>query len=660
MEERYNELVDILNDANYRYHSLDDPSITDQEYDSLRRELEDIELSHPELIRKDSPTQYIGPLVVGEFKKYRHETPLLSLSNVFNEEEIRAFDKRVKKEINNPEYVCELKIDGLAASMIYINGILSIGATRGDGITGEDITSNVRTIKNLPLKLKEKLNIEVRGEIYMSKFTFNKLNEKREEEGVPLFQNPRNAAAGSIRQLDSRISKERELETFIYHLPKTNNKTHYENLETLKSLGFSINPNIKLCKNIEEVLDYISYWTKNRDTLSYEIDGIVIKINSIEDEEKLGNTAKYPKWATAYKFPALEVITKLKDIIFTVGRTGQITPNAVLDPVKVAGSTVRRATLHNEDYIRNKDLLIGDYVYIRKAGDVIPEVVSSLKERRNGTERELVMIRECPICSSKLESSKSGIDLFCINENCPARNIEGLIHFCSRDAMNIEGLGERIVEDFYNMGIIRDIIDIYHLKDHRQELIELEGFGDKSVDNLLDSIDNSKTNSLERILFGLGIKGIGSKTAKLLAKIYKNIDNIISTSKEELEEIKDIGEILSVNIYNYFHNEDNIELISELKSIGINFKYEGYIVEDNKIFYDKKFVITGTIDNYSRDKIKEIIETYGGYTSESVSKNTDVVIVGKDPGSKYERAKELNTEIWDSDKTNEMLNRYNN
>ena len=649
MKERYEELIDLIEKANYEYYVMDNPTSTDAEWDSWMSELIKIETEHPELKRPDSPTERIGDKVINDFQKVYHQTPLMSLSNVFNESEVLDFDKKIKKEFLNPTYVAELKIDGLSVSLIYKNGILTSAATRGDGYVGEDITHNVKTIKTIPLRLKKAVDLDVRGEIYMSKKSFEKLNEERAKKGELLFQNPRNAAAGSVRQLDSRIAKSRELDAFFYHDPNTICKTHYESLEEIKSLGLIVNPHIKELKNIEEVLEYIKDWTEKRNTLPYEIDGIVIKVNDIHMEKELGYTAKTPKWATAYKFPAEEVETKLRDIICTVGRTGQITPNAIFDPVKVMGSTIKKATLHNYQYIKDKDLKIGDKIIIRKAGDVIPEVVRSIPEKRDGTEKEFIIPEKCPICYHDLISSKSGIDLICPNDLCPARNIESLIHFASRNAMNLEGLGERIIEDFYNMKIITDFPDIYKLKNRRDELIELEGFGDKSIQNLLDAIENSKENSLERLLFGLGIKGIGSKMAKTLAKKYQTIDKLIEASVNEQIDIPDIGPILIQNLKAYFSDPDYLQIINELKDIGLNMNYIGESIKENENFLNKKFVVTGTLNNYSRNEIQSLIELNGGIWTTSVTKNTDVVIVGENPGSKYDKAVELNIPIWNEE-----------
>lgn len=647
VESRMAYLIDVLNKANVEYYVNDNPTLSDNEYDSLMDELIKLEEKYPQLKQSNSPTTKVGNEVIAAFNKVTHPTPMFSLADVFNEDEVRDFDAKVCKEVSNPEYVCELKMDGLAVSLIYKDGKFVSAATRGNGVIGEDITHNVRTIKKLPLTLHKKVDLEVRGEIYMNKKVFNELNEKRKQENLNLFQNPRNAAAGSIRQLDSSITKERQLDIVLYHLPNTTLKKHSETIELLKECGLPTNPNNKICKNIDEIMDYIHYWTEHRPELPYEIDGIVIKVNDLAMQKTLGYTVKYPKWAVAYKFPAETVITRLDDIVCTVGRTGQITPNAVLEPIKVAGSTIRRATLHNYQYISDKDLRIGDYVYLHKAGDVIPEVVGPVKERRVNELEPYVMIDKCPICVAKLEESASKIDLYCPNEHCPARKVNSLIHFISRGCMNIDGLGESIVEDFYNMGIIKDITDIYKLKDKKEELIELEGFGSKSVSNLLISIENSKNNSLENLLNGLGINGIGAKTAKILAKRYETMDNLMNASSEELEQIKDIGSTLSNNISNYFDNPKNRILIHELKDIGINMEYKGEKIIQDEAFTNKKFVLTGTISFLSRDELKKIIEDRGGEVSGSVSKKTDVVIAGENPGLKYDKAKALNIPIWD-------------
>lgn len=656
IKKRVEELTKILNDANYNYYVKDEPTITDQEYDKYMRELEDIELEYPKYASKNSPTKRVGGEVIEKFQKVVRDKPMLSISDVFSEDEVRDFIKKVEDEVT-PEYVCEQKIDGLGVSLIYEDGKLVRGVTRGDGLVGEDITHNVRTIKSIPLQLTKPIDIEVRGEIFMHKSTLEKLNKKREEEGKPKLQNVRNAAAGSIRQLDSRVAAERELDNFVYYLPNPsdfNIKTHLEALQFMENLGFKINPHNKLVKNIDEIIAYIEKEGDTRKSLSYEIDGIVIKVNNVDLQEKLGYTAKYPRWAVAYKFPAEEVLTKLTDIIFTVGRTGRITPNAVLEPVIVMGSTIRRATLHNEDYVNMKGLKIGDIVSIRKAGDVIPEVVELKLERRNGSEKEFRMISECPMCHEKIVKKDGNVDYYCVNPNCPRRNIESIIHYVSRDALNIEGLGDEIVEELYNLGFVKNITDLYNLSDKKKQIMEFDGYGEKSLNKIIDNIEASKSNSLERLLFGLGIKEIGNKTAKILASNFGSMDNLMSASMEELESIRDIGHVTALSVYKYL--KENKELIEKLKSLGVNMKYLGKNMGVNDFISGKKFVITGTIDGYGRKEIKEIIESFNGSVSESVSKNTDIVIVGSNPGSKYQDALKLNIMIWDNDKTIEVLN----
>lgn len=658
MQERMLELIDIINEADYNYHTLDNPTITDQEYDKYLRELFEIEEEHPEWIRDDSPTQHAGGKIIDGFEKVTHKIPMMSLSDVFSESELIAFDERIKKEGIRPQYVCELKIDGLSVSLLYEKGKLVRAATRGDGTTGEDITHNVKTIKVIPLKLKEEVDIEVRGEIFMNKKTLEELNEKRKSKNQPLLQNCRNAAAGSIRQLDSKIAAERKLDNFIYHLPNPLDydlHTHQEALDYMKKLGFKTNPNNRLVNSIEEVLEFIAEKGELRPNLPYDIDGVVIKVNNISEQQQLGYTAKYPKWATAYKFPAEEVLTKLTDITFTVGRTGQITPNAVLEPVIVAGSTISRATLHNEDYVLEKGLKIGDIVSIRKAGDVIPEVVEAKVERRTGKEKDFIMIKECPMCNTPLVKKAGQVDYYCPNDKCPARHIEGLIHFVSRDAMNIDGLGDRIMEDFYNFKYIGNLADIYSLKEHAKDLTRLEGYGDKSVNNLLEAIENSKANSLERLIFGLGIPHVGAKTAKVLAMNFHTMDKLQTATIEDLVNIPDIGEIIAKSVVDYLNNDHHKAIIEELKDLGLNMEYLGQKIEHNEEFSGKSFVLTGTLQIYSRDEAQAKIESLGGKTVNSVSKKTSVVIVGANPGSKYTKAQELGIEIWTEEEFKEKL-----
>lgn len=657
-KKRIEELVKIINEADYNYHTLDNPTITDQEYDKYIRELFDLESEYPEYILENSPTHRVGGKVLDEFSKVTHKIPMMSLSNVFNESEIRAFDERIRKEGYNPEYVCELKIDGLSVSLTYEHGSLVSASTRGDGVVGEDITNNVRTIKTVPLKINKDIDIEVRGEIYMSKKVLETINRNRKENNLPLLQNARNAAAGSIRQLDSKVAASRKLDTFIYHLPNPLDygiNTHYEALLYMKTLGFKTNPNNRIVNNINEVIEFINYATKNRDNLPYDIDGVVIKVNDINIQKHLGFTAKYPKWATAYKFPPTQVFTKLTDIIFTVGRTGQVTPNAVLEPVLIQGSTVRKATLHNEAYVIDHDIKIGDIVEVIKAGDVIPAVLGPVKERRTGTEKDFEMIKKCPICDSFLIKNEGEADYFCKNEHCPARNIESLIHFVSRDAMNIDGLGESIIEDLYNLKYIKTVSDIYLLDKYKKDIMELEGYGEKSVTNMLNAIEESKNNSLEKLLFGLGIRQVGAKTAKILASRYITMDNLINTTKEELSNIHDIGNIIADSIINYFNDSKNINEINKLKELGINMKYLGSLnSKQNDLITGKTFVITGTLSK-DRNEIKELLESFGGNVSGSVSKKTDVVIKGDNPGSKYDKAVSLGITIWGESELNDVI-----
>ena len=658
-KERMNYLIKILSDAAYDYYVLDNPKITDQEYDAYYRELETIEKLHPEWVIETSPTKKIGGEVIDEFKKVEHAIPMLSLGDVFNEDEIVDFLKRIEDSGVHSNYVCELKIDGLSVSLKYEKGVLVRGATRGNGVVGEDITHNVKTIKSIPLKLKQPLDIEVRGEIYMSKETLEKINKERISKGEKPLQNPRNAAAGSIRQLDSKVAAKRNLDAFLYHLPNPEYfgiKTHHEALEFMKNLGFKTNPNNRIVKNIDEVMAYIHEKGEIRKDLPYDIDGVVIKVDNLKDQQTLGFTARTPRWAIAYKFPAEEVLTKLNDILFTVGRTGRITPNAILDPVQLMGSTISRATLHNEDYVLKKDLMIHDTVSIRKAGDVIPEVVEAKIERRTGKEIPFKMITNCPICNTKLIKKEGEVDYYCPNPNCPARHIESFIHFVSRPAMNIDGLGDRLMEDLYNFKFISTIPDIYRLSSKKDDLTKLEGYGKKSVTNLLNAIEISKTNSLERLLFGLGIKNVGKEKAKILAKTYKIMDNLSKATYEELVEIPDIGPIIAKNIVDYFNNDDNIKIIEELKDLGLNMEYIGEELNPNEAFLDKSFVLTGTLTKLTRDEAKVLIENRGGKTVGSVSKKTYAVIVGDSPGSKYDKAKELNIPIWTEDDFLEKIN----
>ena len=653
---RMEELVDILNRLGYEYYTLDNPSVSDFEYDRLMQELIKLESMYPDHILENSPTKRVGGKINESFEKIKHQIPLLSLANVFTEADIVAFDNRIRKEdIKNPTYVCELKIDGLSVSLRYEKGLLKYAATRGNGIIGENITDTVKTIKSIPLKLQEEIDIEVRGEIYVSKKTLEKLNEERLKEGLEPFKNARNLASGSIRQLDSSVTASRNLDAFIYHLPNPLDygiNTHFEALEFMKKLGFVTNPNNRLVTGIDGILNYINEKTKERPDLPYDIDGVVIKLNNILDQMKLGSTVKYPKWATAYKFPPEEVVTKLKDIIFTVGRTGQITPNAILEPVNVMGSTISKTTLHNEDYCKDLDIRIGDYVTIIKAGDVIPRVDSVKKERRTGDEIPFQMITNCPICNEKLVKKDS--NYYCVNPLCDARHIESLIHFASRQAMDIVGMGEKIIEDMYNLGFIKTIPDFYHLEKYQDELMLLEGYGLKSIQNLIKEIEESKKKSLEKLLFALGIRHVGLKTATILARKFVTIDNLMNASLTTLNDIPDIGEEISTSVYNYFQEPKNKDLIQELKELGINMNYLGEVI-DNPNIKDKSFVITGTL-NIKRDELKDKIITNGGKVIDSVSKKTDYLILGENPGSKYEKAIKLNIPILNEEEILNLLN----
>ena len=648
---RIDELISKINKASYEYYVLDNPTITDQEYDDFYMELLDLESKYPELKRLDSPTNRVGGQVLDKFEKVTHRTPMLSFDDIFSEDEIVSFDERIRKTISNPIYTLEPKMDGLSGSLIYENGVLVRAATRGDGVTGEDITTNVKTIKSVPLRLREPIDIEVRGEIYMSKSSFNKANEEKASKNEQLFANPRNAAAGSVRQLDSKIAASRNLDFMAYFIPNPeayNIKTQHESLDYLKKLGFVTNYKLNsLANSVNDIISYIDDLESKRNDLPFEIDGVVLKVDDLNDEKILGVTARVPRWGIAYKFPAIEVLTTLNEIKFTVGRTGKITPNALFNPVHVAGSTVSKATLHNEDYCIEKDVRIGDIISIRKAGDVIPEVVEVKKERRDHDLEPFKMIKTCPICSSSLVKKDS--NYFCPNELCPARNIEGLIHYASRDAMNIDGLGDQIIEDLYNLGYIKDVSDFYKLDMYRNELKTLEGYGEKSVNNLLDSINNSRNNSLERLIFALGIRNVGKKTAKILAIKYKMLDNFMNASYDELVSIKDIGDIIALSIRTFFDNEDNIKLINKLKEYGLNTSYLGPDIVSDDNFSGKTFVLTGSLTSITREEAKSRIEQLGGITSGSVSKKTDVVIVGDKPGSKYDNAIKLGITIWNEE-----------
>lgn len=657
MKERMDELIDYINKASYEYYVLDNPTITDQEYDDYYNELLSIEEKYPELKREDSPTNRVGGAVLDKFEKVTHDHPMLSFDDIFNEEEIILFDKRIKKVVSTAHYTLEPKMDGLSGSLIYKKGVLVRGATRGDGVTGEDITTNIKTIKSVPLRLTEDIDIEVRGEIYMSKKSFLEANREKVKNGEKEFANPRNAAAGSIRQLDSKVAAKRNLDFMAYFIPNPEDygiKTQKESLEFLRKLGFVTNYKLNgYAKNVKDITNYIDSLSEKRDNLPFEIDGVVLKVDNLEDEKRLGFTSRVPRWGIAYKFPAKEVLTTLKEIKFTVGRTGKITPNAIFSPVHVSGSLVSKATLHNSDYCIDKDVRVGDTISIRKAGDVIPEVVEVKLDRRKEDSVPFKMIENCPMCNSVLV--RKDANHYCKNEHCPSRKIESLIHFSSRDAMYIEGFGESIVEDFYNLGYLKNIDDFYTLDKYKDELMLLEGFGEKSISKLLESASNSKKNSLERLLFGLGIRYVGKKTAKILSKYYKTMDNLIKADFDELKSINDIGDVIAKSIVDYFNDEKNINLINRLKDLNLNMRYLGEEVNtSNENINGKTFVITGTLSR-PRDEIKEEIEGLGGNVTGSVTKKTDYVIAGEKAGSKLTKANELGIRVLTEEEYNNML-----
>ena len=650
--ERVKEITELLNKYNYEYYVLDNPSVSDAEYDRLMQELIMLEEKYPELKSHLSPTQRVGGLVQDEFKKIQHKRTMLSLANAFNEDDLKDFDRKIKEATGLSEvtYMTELKIDGLGMSLVY-NKNLDYAATRGDGTEGEDVTSNVLTIKSVPTHINLEGDFEIRGEVFMSKKTLEKLNKEREINGEPLFANARNAAAGSIRQLDSSIAASRNLDAYWYYVVNAsdyNIRYHSEALALADSLGFKTNPERRLCKSIDEVIEYINEYTLKRNNLGYDIDGIVIKVDDMKLYDKIGYTAKTPKWAIAYKFPPEEVVTKLLDIIYTVGRTGKITPNAVLEPVRVSGSVVQRATLHNEDFIMEKGLLVGDYVVLRKAGDVIPEVVKPVVSRRTGLETPYEMITYCPECGLPL--IKKDAMHFCINPHCPARQIEGIIHFASRDAMDIEGMGEKVVEQFFSQGFFHNIVEIYSLFEHRDDIISLDGWKSKSIDNLISAIEKSKNNSMERLLFGLGIKEVGAKMAKTLSRIYGDIDALKVATEEELIEIDDVGPVVAKSIASWFQDETNLEKLEGLRLAGVNFKYLGSTSKAaDSYFSGKTCVLTGTLSKMGRKEATELLESLGAKVTGSVSKSTHVVIAGTEAGSKLDKAQALGITVLNED-----------
>ena len=640
-----------------KYYDEDNPEISDFEYDMLMVELRNLEKEFPEFISKDSLTQHVGGTVKEGFAKVEHEVPLQSLQDIFNFEDLYAFDERTKKALpeENIEYVVETKIDGLSVSLEYVKGEFVRGATRGNGLVGEDITENLKTIKHIPKKLKEAVTITVRGEVFIGKEEFEKMNQERLENEEPLFANARNAAAGSLRQLDSKITASRPLDIYIFNVQKSEDivfESHFEPLKYMKKLGFNVNPVVEKCKNIPEAIEAINKIGENRENLSFGIDGAVIKVDNLKQREILGTNYKTPKWAIAYKYPPEKKATKLKDIVFQVGRTGAITPMAILEPVKVAGSTISKTTLHNEDFVKEKDLKIGDTVVIQKAGDVIPEVVEVLKEKRDGTEKDFVVPNKCPVCGADAVREEGEAIRRCIGIECPAKQYRNIIHFASREAMNIKGLGDSIIEEFLNRGFIKNIADLYELK--LEDIASLKKNGKKFAQNLIDSIEESKKNDLYRVINGFGIRHIGVKAAKQLAKKYRSMDNLMEASLESLNAVDDMGEIMAESVFEFFAQPQTKDLVARLKNYGINM--EALEEESTDLRFDGKiFVLTGSLDSFSRKEAEEIIEKFGGKTSGSVSKKTSFVLAGEDSGSKLTKARELGIRVITEDEFKDMI-----
>lgn len=662
LKARVRVLHDRLHQYNYEYHVLDNPSVPDSEYDKLLHELIEIESQHPELKAADSPTVRVGGEAQSTFEKVRHDTPMLSLSNAFNETDLRRFDQRVRDAVGEVEYMCELKIDGLAVSLKYVDGRFVQGLTRGDGTTGEDITENLKTIHAIPLTLKEPISFEVRGEAYMPRQSFLRLNDVKEKKGEQPFANPRNAAAGSLRQLDSKLAAARKLDIFLYSIndfTELDATSQSEALAELDQLGFKTNPERMNVKTIDDVLAYIDKWTSDRDTLSYDIDGIVIKVNAIEHQEEMGFTQKSPRWAIAYKFPAEEVVTTLEDIELSIGRTGVVTPTAILTPVHVAGTTVSRASLHNEDLIHERDIRIGDHVVVKKAGDIIPEVVKVILDRRSDDAQPYRMPTHCPSCGHELVRIEGEVALRCINPKCQAQLIEGLKHFVSRQAMNIDGLGTKIIEQLYHHHLIKDVADIFYLE--KNDLLPLERMGEKKTDNLIKAIEKSKSQSLEHLLFGLGIRHLGVKASQVLAEKYETMERLMQVTEAELVEIYDVGEKLAQSFVTYMSNEDIQKLIQKMSQQHVNMTYTGQKssqIDGHPDFKNKTVVLTGKLEQMTRTEASQWLKNHGAKVTSSVTKSTDLVIAGKDAGSKLTKAETLGTPIWNEqdfiDKQNEI------
>ena len=660
-EKRVQELTTLLEKYNYEYYVLNQSTVSDQEFDRLMEELKKLEEEFPTLKKKNSPTQRVGGEVQSEFKKIPHKRLMLSLADIFNEDEIRDWDKRIRSilHVDEVEYVGELKIDGLGMSLIYENGEFQYAVTRGDGIMGEDVTANVMTIPSIPMHVKELRPFEVRGEVYMPKASLEATNIQRRLAGEAEFANCRNAAAGSIRNLDPKVAASRKLDAYWYYLVNAREldiHVHSDALNYLDELGFRTNKERRILRGADELIAYVEEMGKKRPSLGYDIDGIVFKVNNLNEYDTLGYTAKVPRWAIAYKFPPEEVTTKLLDIVISIGRTGRVTPNAILAPVRVAGSTVQRATLNNEDFIKEKGLMIGDIVALHKAADVIPEVTGPVLSRRDGTQTKWVMPSNCPVCGHPLSKVKNMH--YCLNPECNSRKIEKMIHFASRNAMDIDGMGANVIEEFFAEGFLHDIPDIYHLSDHATEIKELDGWSDKSMNSLLDAIEASKKQSMERLLFGIGIKEVGEKMAKVLSKRYKNLDELAKANEEDLLKIPDVGPVAAKNIVDFFMNDKNKAEIELLRQDGLNFDYLGTDTLDvNSFFYGKTIVLTGTLTRYSRQEMTDILEGIGAHCAGSVSKKTDLVIAGPSAGSKLDKANELGIEVIDEDKALDYLAR---
>jgi DNA ligase (NAD+) len=654
------QLRDIINYHNYKYHVEDKSEITDFEYDALYRELEGLENQRPDLITPDSPTQRVGDKPLEGFDKVVHAVQMQSLADVFNEEELFAFDERVRQAIGETvEYVVEKKIDGLSVSLVYENGVFIRGATRGDGLVGEDVTQNLRTVKSIPLTLKEVIPlIEVRGEVFISKGDFLKLNEEQEATEQQLFANPRNAAAGSLRQLDPKITASRKLDIYIFNIQRVEGKTfetHAESLEYLKRLGFKTSPDFRICSSIRAAMEEIRQIGEARGELPFEIDGAVVKVNSLEQREALGSTTKTPRWAAAYKYPAEKKQTIIRDIWPNVGRTGVLTPNAVLEPVRLAGSTVSRATLHNMDYIRERDIRIGDTVWVQKAGDIIPEVLEVVLEKRTGEEKEFMMPTECPECGSQVVREEGEAAYRCTGIECPAQLFRSIVHFTSRDAMNIDGLGPAIIESLLDKGFIKGVADLYYLHLRKEELIQLERMGRKSVENLLNSIEKSRKNNIDRLIYGFGIRNIGLRAAQLLATNFESMDTLAVAPLEDIVKIHEFGEKTAQSVVVFFQQEQTADTLLKLREAGVNLTSFGRKqIKDNR-FEGKTFVLTGTLPTYSRSEAGEIIESFGGKISGSVSKKTSYVLAGEEAGSKLDKAKELGVAIIDEEELRRMI-----